>query len=81
MGLGYTPGQACVVSTYRLAASGRDSQLYKVAVHELGHTQGLQHCKDTTCFMRDAEGGNHLDAEKGFCPDCKRFLRNKGWRL
>jgi len=81
MGLGDNPGRACVVSTFRLSASDRDGQLYKVAVHELGHTMGLQHCKDTTCYMRDAEGENHLDEEKDFCPDCKRHLRDKGWKL
>ncbi|WP_431213693.1 matrixin family metalloprotease [Puia sp. P3] len=81
MGLGDNPGRAAVVSTFRLSASDRDGQLYKVAVHELGHTMGLQHCKDTTCFMRDAEGANHLDEEKDFCTDCKRHLRDKGWKL
>jgi archaemetzincin len=81
MGLGYCPGTSCVVSTYRLSPKDRDSQFYKVAIHELGHTQGLPHCKDTTCFMRDAEGGNTLNSEKDFCSSCKRFLRNRGWRL
>ena len=61
MGLGYCPGNACVISTYRLSKADLDSQFYKVVIHELGHTLGLPHCKDTTCFMRDAEGGNHLE--------------------
>ena len=81
MGLGYCPGTACVVSTFRLSPKDRDNQFYKVAMHELGHTQGLAHCKDTTCFMRDAEGGNPLNSEKDFCSSCKRFLKNRGWRL
>src|SRR5579859_2838424 len=79
MGLGYCPGTACVVSTFRLSPKDRDSQFYKVAMHELGHTQGLPHCMDTTCFMRDAEGGNPLNSEKDFCSSCKRILKNRGW--
>ena len=79
MGLGYCPGNACVISTYRLSKADLDSQFYKVVMHELGHTLGLPHCKDTTCFMRDAEGGNHLNNEKGFCPACRRFLLSRGW--
>lgn len=81
MGLAYCPGASCVVSTYRLSSKDGDNQFYKVAFHELGHTQGLPHCKDTTCFMRDAQGGNHLSSEKGFCSSCKRLLKSKGWRL
>jgi len=79
MGLGYCPGNACVASTYRLTKSNMNSQFYKVALHELGHTQGLPHCKNKTCFMRDAEGGNPLDEERGFCESCTTYLRKKGW--
>lgn len=81
MGLGYRPGNACVVSTFRLAKSSPESQFYKVAIHELGHTQGLPHCPVKTCFMRDAEGGNPLNEEIAFCASCKTFLIDKGWQL
>ncbi len=81
MGLGYCPGSACVVSTYRLSKNKRSSQFYKIAIHELGHTQGLKHCPVNTCFMRDAEGGNPTDEETGFCTSCKTFLVRKGWLL
>ena len=81
MGLGYCPGKACIVSTYRLGKTRLSAQFYKVAIHELGHTQGLPHCANKTCFMRDAEGGNPLDEEKDFCDSCKAWLRRKGWRL
>jgi archaemetzincin len=81
MGLGFTPGNACVVSTFRISKAKLTNQLYKVALHELGHTEGLPHCPNKTCFMRDAEGGNHLDEETGFCPSCKEYLKNKGWKL
>jgi len=81
MGLAHSPGNVCVVSTYRLDKSKLEEQLYKVSIHELGHTQGLPHCSIKTCYMRDASGGNPLDEEKGFCPSCKKVMENKGWRI
>jgi len=79
MGLGFCPGKACVVSTFRLDRKNLGDQFYKVAIHELGHTQGLQHCPVKTCYMRDAEGENRTDEETGFCSKCKGLLVNKGW--
>lgn len=79
MGLGFRPGKACVASTFRLNKTKVGEQLFKVAIHELGHTQGLSHCHEKTCFMRDAEGKNHTDEEKNFCKKCKNFLIGKNW--
>ncbi len=81
MGLGYHPGNACVVSTFRLNKARLSEQLYKVCIHEIGHTQGLAHCPVDTCFMRDAEGHNPTDEEIAFCANCKRQLVAKGWRF
>jgi archaemetzincin len=81
MGLGFQRGNACIVSTFRLSRAELSAQLYKISLHELAHTQGLPHCKNKTCLMRDAEGGNHLDEEIGFCDSCKAFLKSKGWVL
>lgn len=81
MGLGYRPGNACVISSFRLSKKNKTKQFYKVALHELGHTQGLPHCKNKTCLMRDAEGKNPLDEEKEFCPSCQKFLKSKNWKL
>jgi len=81
MGLGFEPGNACVISTFRLSKTKLPAQFYKLVLHELGHTQGLPHCTNRTCFMRNAEGGNHLDEETGFCQTCKSFLKSKGWIL
>jgi archaemetzincin len=81
MGLGFEPGNACVISTFRLSKTNFAAQFYKVALHELGHTQGLPHCPNKTCLMRDAEGSNHLDEETGFCPSCKAYLKSKGWLI
>lgn len=82
MGLAYCPGHSCVVSTFRLSKNNVYEQFYKIAIHELGHTQGLDHCKnDISCFMRDAEGKNHTDELSKFCNFCKAHLEKKGWEL
>lgn len=81
MGLGYHPGKSCVVSDFRLSKTNKNTQFYKVVLHELGHTEGLSHCPIKTCLMRDAQGKNHLDEEKDFCLNCKNYLISKGWKL
>ncbi len=81
MGLGYQPGKACVASTFRLSKTNTKEQFFKVAIHELGHTQGLPHCPNTKCIMTDAEGKNKTDNEKGFCNKCKTVLVSKGFDL
>ncbi len=81
MGLGYCPGKSCVASSFRLDKTKVKEQLFKVAIHELGHTQGLPHCPVKTCFMRDAKGKNNTDEEKEFCVKCKAVLVKAGWNL
>lgn len=81
MGLGYRPGASCVVSTFRLSKNNLREQLYKVCIHELGHTEGLPHCPVKSCFMRDAEGHNTTEEEKEFCASCRRYLEMKGWHF
>lgn len=81
LGLGSCPGRSCVASSFRMLHANRVEQLFKVAIHELGHTEGLPHCPNKTCFMRDAEGGNPTDEEKDFCPKCKKYLKDRGWQL
>jgi archaemetzincin len=81
MGLSYCPGKACVASTFRLDKGKIKDQFFKIAIHELGHTQGIDHCPEKTCFMRDAEGKNHTDEVKEFCKKCKSKLIERGWQL
>ena len=81
MGLGYCPGKACVVSMFRLSVKEMNTQLFKISIHELGHTHGLPHCPVKSCFMRDAEGSNHTNEETGFCTNCKQRMIDKGWLL
>jgi archaemetzincin len=79
-GLGYMPGNACVISSSRFKKDV-PRQLTLVALHELGHNYGLPHCQSNiTCMMNDAKGtGKVLEHEKKwFCPDCnKKYLKNK----
>ena len=49
----------------------------KEAVHELGHTYGLEHCRDRRCVMTFSNSLADTDYKgQGFCPRCrKRLLR------
>ncbi len=81
MGLGFMPGNACVISTFRISKTDRLSQLYKLCIHELGHTSGLPHCPEKICFIRDARGKNHFNELTSFCSKCKNHLVSKGWKF
>lgn len=81
MGLSFCPGNACIASDFRLSNKDRYNQLFKVTIHELGHTQGLYHCPVGTCFMQSAKGKNSTSKEIGFCTKCKSFLVTKGWNF
>lgn len=74
MGLGYTPGKSCIASSFRLEKKEKLNQLFKVSIHEFGHTQGLLHCAVKSCFMRDAKGKNPTNEETAFCSKCKTLL-------
>lgn len=81
MGLGFQPGRSCVISSFRLSKKNTKQQLYKLALHEMGHNFGLPHCKNLQCIMRDAKGKNHFDELPAFCESCKKHLTNQGWNL
>lgn len=77
MGLGFCPGNACIASNYRLKDKSSNS-FFKVVIHEYGHTQGLNHCENKECYMRDAKGGDYTNEEKDFCKKCSNYLKGKG---
>jgi len=54
----------------------RDERLEKEALHELGHTLGLGHCRDWRCVMVSTHAVERLDLkESAFCPQCRGLLR------
>jgi len=79
MGLGFCPGQSCVVSTFRLKHKNQKlhlERIKKVAIHEFGHNLGLPHCKNKHCVMTDAvENIATIDKESlSLCEDCSNQL-------
>ena len=81
---GVSPVGAYVALISITQPSGRihtDDHLVKLMMHELGHSFGLNHCKDEHCFMVDAEHGNKFSQTPSFCKNCKAFLEGKGWKL
>ncbi|HEX7846462.1 MAG TPA: hypothetical protein VF476_11740 [Chitinophagaceae bacterium] len=83
MGLAYCPGEACVISSFRVKKTSRNwdhyiDRMVVLAMHELGHTYSLPHCKSNPCIMRDAEGKMNLDNGKNYCGSCHSYLKRKG---
>lgn len=78
-------GRAAVVSTHRLSSEPMGlpakpgqllGRLVKEAVHELGHTYGLVHCRDGRCVMASSTYVEEIDLKTAdFCYQCLRQLR------
>jgi archaemetzincin len=50
-------------------------RVVKEAVHELGHTLGLNHCPNNACVMCFSNSLGDTDfKERGFCPRCRSQL-------
>ncbi len=48
----------------------------KEAVHELGHTFGLEHCPNPKCVMHFSNSLADTDVKDSwFCPECKKKIR------
>lgn len=81
------PGKCALISLFRLKPEfyGEQSnkelfleRTFKEAVHELGHTFGLEHCRNPSCVMFFSNSIVDTD-RKGyyFCNKCLRKLRLK----
>lgn len=77
-------GNAAVVSIHRLATQFYGLQpdealllrrLETEAIHELGHTFGLRHCRQFECVMRSSTDVEEIDLKRPtFCRSCKQLV-------
>ncbi|MCA9660716.1 MAG: hypothetical protein KC486_20410 [Myxococcales bacterium] len=80
-GLAFCPGRGAVISSHRLrkGAKGREHFAFRVtntAIHEVGHSLGLDHCDEPRCPMQDAEGSIETtdSSEQVLGPGCAAKL-------
>ena len=74
-------GKACIISIARLIAGLEVKgvkgcrRIVKEAIHELGHTFDLRHCKDQRCIMHYCRRLEDVDRKSNqFCRYCNIFL-------
>jgi len=83
-------GKACIVSTIRLNEGHSYlntqepflSRIVKEAIHELGHTFQLRHCREHTCLMHYCRNESDVDRKSDqLCRYCKILLNDEIKRL
>lgn len=84
-------GRAAVVSIHRLRPEAYGlapdprllyERLHKEAVHELGHTFGLMHCRSIGCVMRASPYAEEIELKSvGFCDRCRGVVAGTAPRV
>jgi len=72
-----------LVSVFRLKNKATNTKLLertiKEAVHELGHTFGLKHCREKECVMNFSLNEYDIDDKtQFFCKECSKILEANG---
>jgi archaemetzincin len=77
-------GPTAVVSSYRLNPELyglphdeklMTQRLIKEAIHEIGHTFGLRHCRNFECVMHASTYAEEIDLKQGgYCPECRKTV-------
>ena len=79
-------GKACIISTCRLQEGlspinpmdALVARVAKEAVHELGHTFNLRHCKDPVCIMHYCRSIEDVDRKSNqLCRYCRILLSDE----
>jgi archaemetzincin len=84
LGLATLDGRSAVLSSFRCRRGARGAEhararFAKTAVHELGHSFGLEHCPVAGCLMHDGEGSVlTTDTEHDFCAETRDQLARVG---
>jgi len=83
-GEAHCPGKVAMISLFRLKpefyGQSANKQLFyeravKEAVHEIGHTLGLVHCKNSSCVMFFSNSILDTDRKKSiFCEKCSTLV-------
>lgn len=85
-GQAFLGGRSGIASIFRLSNESyglkSDKKVFvdrirKEVIHELGHTFGLIHCRNTTCVMRSSTYVEDIDQKDStLCIQCKANLRS-----